>query len=154
MKRKDYILKTLEFGAVISFTALILVVSLQVFARFFLPQAPAWTEEASRFLFIYSVAFAAPIAIKKNEYVRVDILISKLDRRLHEIVDAIIYLVLAVFIFTIAYYAIPFAQLGIGQTSPAMGLSMFIPYGSIIMMSFFIGVYSILKVIEKLKRKN
>lgn len=154
MKRKDYIEKILEIGAVLCFTALILVVSLQVFARFCLPQSPVWTEEASRFLFIYSVAFAAPIALKKNEYVKVDLIVNKLNSKVKIILEAFIYIVLSLFFLTLSYYSLPFAKLGIGQTSPAIGLSMFIPYASILILSFFIGMYSILKILETFKKSR
>jgi len=152
VKKKDYIEKILEIGAVSCFTALILVVSLQVFARFCLSQAPVWTEEASRFLFIYSVAFAGPIALKKNEYVKVDLIVEKLNSKVKMILEVLIYIVLSLFFLTLSYYSVPFAKLGIGQTSPAIGLSMFIPYASILVLSFFIGIYSILKILEAFKK--
>ena len=44
-------------GSVVSMFLLLGVVLLQVFARVALPQVPAWTEEASRFFFMWAVGF-------------------------------------------------------------------------------------------------
>ncbi len=154
MKKNDYIAKTLEIGAVISFAALISVVFLQVFARFLLPQAPSWTEEASRFLFIYSVAFSAPLALKRNEYVRVDLLINKIPEKIRNRIDALINIILSLFFLLITYHGLTFASLGMIQTSPAMALPMFIPYGSIAFSSVFIALYSSKKLTRNFSKNE
>lgn len=153
-KRKSCIEKALEYMVIFTFTALIAVVFLQVFARFFLPKAPSWTEEASRFFFIYSIAFGAPLALKRGEYVRVDILINMFPKRIQDILDGIIYLVLTIFFLIITYCGYTFGSLGLTQTSPAMGLPMYIPYMSIGLSGAFLTVYGILKAIERFKGKG
>ncbi len=142
-KNRDYLAKILTLGALLSFTALILVVTLQVVARFMLPKAPSWTEEASRFLFIYAVAFSAPLALKRGEYVRVELIIQKLPKKFIHIFEALIDLILAAFFGIIFYYGLTFAELGTIQTSPAMGLLMVIPYSSISFMTLCIMWYSL-----------
>ncbi len=154
MRKSDYIAKVLGIGAVISFAALISVVSLQVFARFMLPKAPSWTEEASRFLFIYSVAFSAPLALKRGEYVKVDIVVSKIPERIVEKLEGIIYTVLSLFFLLIAYHGYTFASLGRVQTSPALMLPMIIPYGSIMLSAIFITFYSSKRAFKQLRKKN
>ena len=154
MEKNNYIAKILGIGAVISFTALISVVSLQVFARFMLPKAPSWTEEASRFLFIYSVAFAAPLALKRGEYVKVDIVVSKLPKRVAEKLEGIIYGCLSLFFLLITYHGYTYASLGIIQTSPALTLPMVIPYSSIAFSAIFITIYSAEHSIKNLRKKK
>lgn len=154
MKKNDYIAKVLGIGAVISFTALISVVSLQVFARFMLPRAPSWTEEASRFLFIYSVAFSAPLALKRGEYVKVDIVVSKLPKKFVEKLDGIIYGCLSLFFLLITYHGYTYASLGTIQTSPALALPMVIPYSSIAFSAIFITIYSAKNSITNFKKKK
>lgn len=153
-KKKICIEKTLEYMVILTFTALIAVVSLQVFARFFLPKAPSWTEEASRFFFIYSIAFGAPLALKRGEYVRVDILINIFSQKIQDILDGIIYLILTIFFLIITYYGYTFGSLGITQTSPAMGIPMYIPYMSIGISGAFLTIYGVLKAIERFKGKG
>lgn len=146
-----YIDKTLEISTIISFIALILVVFIQVFSRFLLPTSPSWTEEASRFIFIYAIAFSAPLALKRNEYVKVDILLSKFSKKIQDIIEYIICFVIILFFIGIAYYGIEFASYGKNQTSPALGLEMIIPYSALAYSGIFIAYYSLERIINKRK---
>ena len=64
--------RVLELGSILSFLGLVGVVLLQVYARLFLPKSPHWTEEASRFLFIYTVSFASGLVVREQAFVNVD----------------------------------------------------------------------------------
>lgn len=151
MKEKDIIEKVLEAGTFISFLGLIIVVLFQVITRFLLPSfSQIWTEEASRFLFIYSVAFAAPLAMKKNEYVNVDILLSVLPKSVREALEFFIYLATIVFFSIILFFGIKFAQLGLGQTSATMEMPMVIAYSSIPITALFIMIYAVYNFIRHL----
>lgn len=83
------------------YTAMIFVVLLQIFARIFLPQVPAWTEELSRFLQIYLVAFTAGMAVKYNSFISVDTIYHFVGERtkliLRTVVNAIIAILFAFF---------------------------------------------------------
>ncbi|KEI73411.1 TRAP transporter small permease [Endozoicomonas elysicola] len=150
MRAVDKILfKVLGAGAVISFTALILIVLLQVLARFVLPISPSWTEEASRFLFIYCVAFGAPLALLRNEYVSVDILVKKFSEKTSAILDKSIYILLVIFFAVICYHGITFAELGTIQTSPAMQITMILPYGSIAFSAVFLTWFSLSQFLSR-----
>ena len=140
--------RVLGAGAVISFTALICVVLLQVFARFLLPTSPSWTEEASRFIFIYSVAFAAPLALLRGEFVSVDIIVKKFSDKAQLRINRSIYFFLILFFAAISYNGYFFAELATNQTSPAMQLTMVIPYGSIAMCTLFLTWFAISKLLS------
>ncbi|WP_165916291.1 TRAP transporter small permease [Marinisporobacter balticus] len=144
-KSIDHFFEGLTF---LSVTAMILVVLLQVFARFALPKAPSWTEELSRILFICSVAFAAPIAMKKGEFVKVDTLISILPRKVAKILEVVVDAVICAFICMVAYYAVDFVKLGSIQSSPSMGVPMAIPFSAMFIAPLFIGLYGLKKIIE------
>lgn len=152
--KKGYIEKTLECMVIISFLVLILVVFLQVFARFFLPKAPSWTEELSRFLFIYSIMTAAPLALKRNEFVRVDILLVKLNKKVQHVLEIITYVLLNIFFLIIAYEGFTFGELGLKQTSPAMGIPMYLSYGTICYSGVFLLIYGLQILKDKITKKS
>lgn len=152
--KKNYMEKILELGSVVNFLALIGVVFLQVFSRFFLPKAPSWTEELSRILFIYAIAFAAPLALKRGEYVKVDILVGKLSEKAQRILESCIYILLTLFFSIIAYSGVEFSFLGQYQTSPAMGFTMMYSYIALGISGIFMTLYAIVKFIEKIKKEE
>ena len=55
---------------------------LQVFFRVFLKNPLAWSEEACRYLFIWSMMLGAILVAAENGHFRVDFLVSKLPKAL------------------------------------------------------------------------
>ncbi|MGB4199363.1 MAG: TRAP transporter small permease, partial [Tepidanaerobacteraceae bacterium] len=144
MNKKDYIERILGLGTFLCFTALIITVLIQIFTRF-LPLGISfiWTEEATRFFFIFSVAFAAPLAMKQREYVNVDLVLNYLPKNIRHLFEIIIDL-LSIVLFTIVFFqAIKFAKLGVGQTSPAMRIPAYIGFSSIIFLAIFVLYYAL-----------
>lgn len=152
MNKKDYVEKILENCAFISFTALVITVLIQIFTRY-LPMGISfiWTEELTRFLFIYSVAFSAPLAMKRKEYVNVDLILNILPQNIRNIFDTVINF-LTVILFTIVFFqAIKFAKLGIGQTSPALRIPAYIGFSSIMILAIFALYYAALNLKDQLR---
>ena len=89
--------------AVVGMIGYIGAVVIQVFSRTFLPSVPSWTEEAARYLFIYSVAIGAGIVSMKDEYARVDILTAKFPAGLKKCYEILVCLILIVFDVYLAY---------------------------------------------------
>ncbi len=140
--------KCLEIFTVISFLSLIGVILLQVIARLFFPQAPVWTEESARVLFIYSTSFAVGLAVKENAYVSVDILRKVLPQPFQLALGFIIQIIIIVFMGLITYYAIDFVKIGIFQTSPALEIRVFYFYIAILIAPLLIGIYYLFGLVE------
>ena len=115
----------LSFLAVIGMIGYIAAVVVQVFSRTFLPVVPSWTEEAARYLFIYSVAVGAGVVSLKDEYARVDMFTSKFSAGFKKIYEIIVCLILIVFDVYLAYYSMPrFVFLKFRMVSTAMQIPM------------------------------
>ena len=99
-------------GAVFCAVAMLLVVSLQIVCRFALPQAPSWTEEASRYLFIYMVSFAAALGIQAKAYIGFDILVHRLSERSQVLVQIGIHLAIAALMVVMLWYSVGFVRVG------------------------------------------
>lgn len=155
MKKSDIIQTILETGTFLSFTAMIITVLLQVFTRAFFPdESFVWTEEASRFFFIYAIAFAAPLAMKNQEYVNVDIILDALTTNTKRILKLAIHTITVIFFSIVFIQAIKFTKLGIGQTSPSMSIPMYINFFSTIIMTIFIIYYAIGNLVASLKERG
>jgi TRAP-type C4-dicarboxylate transport system permease small subunit len=146
--------KTLEFCTVISFTGMILVVSVQVFSRFLLPQAPHWTEEASRILFIYTGSFAAGLAVKRQAYVAVDTFVNLLPPKKQLFLNCGTQLLVIAFMFLTAWLSITFVRIGATQMSSSLRIPMNYVFASIFVMTFFIGIYSLIDLGKKISNQG
>jgi TRAP-type transport system small permease protein len=144
--------RVLRLLAIACFVGMNAVVVLQVFARFFLAQAPPWTEEIARVFFAGAVAFAAPLAVKGRQYVKVDLLLDKLGARRRLVADMAIDILTVGLLWLVSWVSLGFVRLGLMQRASTLDFPMGIPFASITVASFFIGLYSLLLVVESLRK--
>ncbi|MDR2174308.1 MAG: TRAP transporter small permease [Synergistaceae bacterium] len=111
------------------------VVLLQVFARLFLPRAPHWTEEASRFIMLYMVAFASGLAAKERAFVNVDVFINLLKGRSRTLIHLLIDLATIALMVVTVWYGWKNAAVGRIQTSASLSIPMNLIYMSMVLHS-------------------
>ncbi len=139
--------KTFEILTVLCFVGIILIVSLQILTRF-IPFSAVWTEELTRFLFLYAVAFGAPLAMKRKEFINIDFIYKIIPNKILPYYQALLYVIVIITCFSIAYQGYKFMLIGKGQTSATMAIEMSWIHASIGVSVLFIGVYAILNIIE------
>lgn len=152
MKRN--ISRLLKYGLLISTYALIGSVLLQVFARFFLANTPAWTEEASRLFFIYATAFASGLALKDRYYVHLDIFFEQFPKKIQHTVELIIPLLTFTLFSILTIFSIQFIVQGYAEFSPSMKIRMAFVFFSMFIMGASISYYALIEFLKLLRRKS
>jgi TRAP-type C4-dicarboxylate transport system permease small subunit len=148
---KKQLERFLVWTSSLCFVGLVAVVLLQVFARMFLPRSPHWTEEASRFLMLYMVAFAAGLAAKERAYVNVDVFMNFLAGRPRALIQLFIDMAVVALMAVTAWYGWKNAAVGSIQTSASLGIPMHLIYGSMVLHSGSVLVYTIALIFEDFK---
>ena len=69
--------------------ALVFDVMLQIVGRYFFSQPVSWTEELSRYLLAGIVAFATPIVARRDQYIRVDVLLNRIPEKPRTLLKAL-----------------------------------------------------------------
>ena len=138
-------------GAVLSMFILLGVVLLQVFARVALPQVPAWTEEASRFFFMWAVGFAAGPAVREQAYVDVDSFTIHLPQKVQLWLAILLDSVLVVFTAVMAYESAKLIQSLEGQTSAALLWPMHVFYAAIWLQTAMLTLYLARSVVRMIR---
>jgi TRAP-type C4-dicarboxylate transport system permease small subunit len=132
----------------LSAVGIVLVVSIQVVARLFLPTAPAWTEEAARMCFLFLVAFAAALAVRDGAFVSIDTLLRLLPPFIATTLQCMIHLTITALMILVAWYAIPFVRLGVDQKSPCLQIPMAYVHGSVLLLALTVVLYSAFEVVH------
>jgi TRAP-type transport system small permease protein len=146
------ITKILQYGTLTGAFGLIFTVIFQILTRrFFVEHAPAWTEEASRFFFVYGISFAAGLAQKDDYFVSMDYVYRKFNAKTQRIIDLIINLVSSLLFLLMTIYAIQFIFLGFIETSPSLGLPMAVAFISMLVMSGSILYFLLFQLISKIR---
>lgn len=131
------------------YAGVILVVLLQIFARMFLPQVPSWTEELSRYLQVYLVAFGAGLAIKYDAFVSVETIFNIIGKKASLILKMCNNVVVFVMFLFFAAASVDLYRLGIPRTAVTMpGITMNLIYFSMLLMSISVLYYLLRKEIS------
>ena len=141
----------MRIGAIISMFLLLGVVLLQVFARIALPQVPAWTEEASRFFFMWAVAFAAGPAVREQAYVDVDSLTIHLPQKLQLWLAIIMDIALVLFCGLMVRESTKLILTLEGQTSAALLWPMHVFYAAIWLQTAMLTLYLARSVVRMIR---
>ena len=146
-----YLDRLLYFGAVLNMFILLGVVLLQVFARVALPQVPSWTEEASRFFFMWAVAFAAGPAVREQAYVDVDSFTIHLPQKVQLGLAILLDFILVIFCAIMTYEATKLVISVEGQTSAAMLWPMKLFYASVWVQAITLTLYLARSVVRMIR---
>ncbi|WP_104205464.1 TRAP transporter small permease [Billgrantia saliphila] len=134
----------------LALVAIAATVLLQIAGRLFLPFTLAWTEELSRYLFIYMVALASGVAIRRHRHVNVELYHHLLGLRSRAAYQALICLLIGGFALMVLPAAWQFAQNGTWQTSPTLRVPMFYIFFSTALLFALVLFYSVIGLVEGL----
>ncbi|WP_348774429.1 TRAP transporter large permease subunit [Cytobacillus oceanisediminis] len=127
-----------EILIVAGFMLFILLINLQVINRYVLPfieiaNITTWTEETSRYLFIFVSFLGASFAIKKRDSIQVTAVVDRFPAGLQrsiQLANSIFMLNFSYMMVTNGFNLISF-QFETAQTTPALTIPMAIPYSSV-----------------------
>jgi TRAP-type C4-dicarboxylate transport system permease small subunit len=115
------------------------VVVVAVVTRYFLNLPLAWSEEVSRYSFIWATFLGAAICLREGTHLSVDLLVRRLspDRRRHAATAARV--LMALLLGIVLYSGIEVTRVTHAQQSPALGIPMSwvylaVPVGATLML--------------------
>lgn len=139
--------------SILFFTGIIVIVSTQILSRF-LPFSYVWTEELTRYCFLFAICFGAPIALLKNEYINVDLIIGKLTKKVRRVFELVIYTIILILSLVMTKEGYNFIVLGKTQNSATMPFKMSIIHSSIFLMALFLAIFSLVRIWYLIKDKK
>jgi TRAP-type C4-dicarboxylate transport system permease small subunit len=137
----NFLKKILHGLAALMLLAIVIIVLLNVFLRYFLHIGLGWTEEAARFLLITMTFVAAAAAVKEWGHFRLLIATKWMSPRALAVVQIFSILVVLVMAAILIRYGIAITQVSWSQTSPTMEWQMgylysIVPASGVIMFVF------------------
>lgn len=128
MKRFRWLEAILEEGLMVLFLGLmVLIMGFQVIARYGLGISLSWSEELTRYIFIWTGFLSVSYCTKKCIAIRIEQFIAFFPRRgkaLFKILNHTLELILFLYLIPFAWKFL-MAAVGSGQSSPALGIPMY-----------------------------
>jgi len=103
---------------------LVLVVLLQIFNRFLMSTPLCWTEELSRFLFIWFCFLGSVVTLVKRQHLGIDIFYRHLSIKKKKLMDFFIYVLIIIFGVVMIIYGSNLVNITFIQKSPVMRIPM------------------------------
>lgn len=145
MKKATEIIKKTELVfIIILLLGMVCSSFLQVVFRLVLKQPLAWTEELSRYLFVWLTFIGGALIVSERSHFKMDILTVLIKGRWVQIVNIIVQIALVIFSIVLVIYGTKLVRMVYTQKSPALGITMSIPYFVLPLN----GVLSIIHLIE------
>jgi len=131
-----------EYILAILLLAMAVIMGIQVFSRFVLKESLSWTEELTRYLFIWAGFLSVSYCSKRCISIKIEQFVARFSRRTKAIIKVVNHTCELAFFF----YMIPFAwsymmsAVESGQVSPALSIPMYYvqaaPFVSFVLVAF------------------
>jgi TRAP-type C4-dicarboxylate transport system permease small subunit len=145
--------RSLEILVMTAMAVLTADVLWQVFTRFILKNPSTWTEELAIFLLIWVALLGAAVALGRGAHLGIDYLVNKLSVKKKLCTEVFVFLCIALFslcVMVIGGIDLVTSTLKLGQVSPALGIEIGYVYLAIPISGFFIALYSVIGLVERM----
>ena len=136
----DYVMKG---GIVFSTVIMTIACSLQVFSRYILPHPLSWTEEVSRFSFIWWSFLGATYVVRLNGHLGMDVFVNLFPFGLRNMIQRFVFLVTLIFILLVTVQGIKLTVSQVGQEFTMIPISMAWMYGVVPFTGSVMSIYLI-----------
>ncbi len=153
----------IRFNTLIKYILAFLMMAITVFTfyqvvmRYVFSNAPYWSEELVRFLFVWVSFIGAAIGIKEGIHIGVDVLVNLLPETARNATKIITNSIIIVFSFILIKYGLAMLPITSKQPSPALGIPMnyiylALPVGGVLMIYYTVS--EIIKTVKEIRKKK
>ena len=105
-----------------------LIMGIQVCSRYVFNASLSWSEELTRYLFIWSAFISIAYCIKKWISIKIDQIINMLPKQAYIVFQLLLNSILCIFFLYMSVHAFTYLEMSIAsaQKSPALGLPMYV----------------------------
>ena len=139
-----------EYVLCLLVTAMVVIVFAQVVFRFILRASLPWSEEAARYIMVWISMLGASIGVRAKGHIGVEAVALLLPSFLKKAVAVATTLVAAAFFAGMIYYGSVVLKIVRMQESPAMEVSMAVPYSSLAVGGALMLLYSVEELLSLL----
>jgi TRAP-type C4-dicarboxylate transport system permease small subunit len=143
----------LETLLTVVMTVLVLDVVWQVLSRYVLTNPSSWTEELATYLMIWVGMLGASVALNRGSHLGIDYLVSKFSVTTRIKTECFVFVCIGLFSLVgmlIGGILLVSRTFELGQTSPAMRLPMGYVYLAVPISGFFLVIYSVELLLERI----
>lgn len=132
----------------------ILIIFIQVITRYVFFYSLPWSEELTRYLFIWFVYLSLSISIRENMSIRIDFLDQFLKGKTKKLVGILVDILSLVILVVFIYSSYKLFQMGFRSRTPAMGIPFYVIYSIMPVGYLLAAVEMLIKIDLRFKEKG
>lgn len=116
--------ETILIGLLVAITC---VMGVQIFYRYIFNNSLTWSEELTRYLFIYSGFISVSYCTKRFISIRIDQITKMFSKKMYVVLQLLLNIILFTFFIYLSYYSFGYLMMSIdsNQLSPALEIPMY-----------------------------
>mgnify|MGYP001584256579 CR=1 FL=1 len=152
-KIADTLEKILKVASVCILVLLVIVISMQIFARYVLNHSLSWSEELARYLFIYLIFFGASIVYKQNRHISVNYFFDQLPARLRSIISISLDILLLIFLLVVFYQGLILSSIVYNVPTAALYIPWTYVYLAIVIGSVCMVIFTLFFIYHRIRKE-
>lgn len=153
-KISKFLITFMNMAMVFSLASMAFLVFGNVVLRYAFNSGITWSEEMSRFFFIWLIFIGAIGAFKDQEHLGVDMLVKKLSPNLKKVAFVINHILILYILWLVLEGSWKMTLINMESKAPATGISLAYIYGIGIVMSVCIAIIAVFNLYRALFVKN
>ena len=135
--------KIINFGMMTSLALLSIIISLEVFSRYFFRLPLPWSTDFNRFFFVYLIFLGAVAGVREKAHLNIDIIIERFPKKIRAVWEIIINVLIILFLIALMLGGTRFAIDNFFQVTPYLMISIsyyyvVIPFSALIMIYYLL----------------
>jgi len=133
----------LDIACIVFLAATILIVLFQVFNRFWFNISAPWTEEFSRYIFVYLCILGITRGVRDDLHIKLELLVNLFPQKVQTVVNVLIDALVIIVLGGVAVSGIEFLPVTMTRRAATVNFSMYylyiaIPVSAIVMILFLL----------------
>ncbi len=133
--------KLLDTIVVFCVFGMVIVIVLQVIFRFVFNDPLSWSEEISRYFFVWITFLGAAVCSREKGHIGMDFVVNMFPKNIQKKVELFGYIAMILVLVAIGLFSLQTVKLNLIQKSPALQLNMGVIYAAIPIGFFYMTVY-------------
>ncbi|UVI30707.1 TRAP transporter small permease [Paenibacillus spongiae] len=150
MKCIDFMNKVVGIIVGLMLAAMSIIIIAQIICRFVIDYPLTWSEEAARYLMVYTVFLGASLALRNHRMIAIEVVMEKVKPSVRKVLKIAVMLISIVFFIILLVQGIDMLEVVGRQMSAGLGISMDIPYMAIPIGALLMIINAIAVIIELL----
>ncbi len=125
---------------------MVVIVFIQVVARYVFQNSLSWSEEIARYLLVWLIFLSAGYVLGQRCHIFLDVVFNAFPLRLQKMLRQISNLLLLAFSLIVTYFGCEMVRLGGSQISSAVQLPMWLVYMALPIGGLLLVIYSTMEI--------